>query len=351
MKTSNKILALLLGLICIVSIISIIIIGPWIHSESSYYLDSKLRKSLAGNIDYIVLGASHGMAGFNPEILDENLSCNSYNLSNSMMTMNGRCYLLDKELSRNPVKTVVLEISYDALYRDSANEYAEGDAITLARLDSFGERMSFLLKYLQLNDWLNVYSRNLVDGSRYWVYKVLGVSDDTVDYAAKGYHVTERCDQSLSNTEIISTYDESVLTFDFRDENIAQLESLIKACEERECRLIITVTPITDALIWQNKGWDDFNNQMVEYCVNHKIEYYDFNLIKKRYSIFSDSVSYHDSGHLCESGAQKFSHLFCDVMRRVDQGEDVTDLFYDSYESMKQDSPYMVYYREYSRKE
>ena len=45
---------------------------------------------------------------------------------------------------------------------------------------------------------------------------------------------------------------------------------------------------------------------------------------------------------MSEEGAASFTKVFCDIIKRSET-EDVSDFFYDSYEEMKADSPYMEY--------
>ena len=113
MHSSKKVFLRTLAVLLVVLGLSVLIILPYMESQ-----ERKTRKDLAGTVDYLVVGASHAQLGFVPSVLDQELGVNSYNLSSLLMPVTGRYFLLEKEIKRNPVKTVVLEVSYDTLAID-----------------------------------------------------------------------------------------------------------------------------------------------------------------------------------------------------------------------------------------
>ncbi len=343
MQTSKKIIISAISIICIVCLISVIIIVPYLKSESTYYLDSKARKNLSGSIDYIVIGASHGLSAFKPTVLDEELGVNSYNLSGTLLPMYCRTYLVNKELERNPVKTVVIELSYNSLSRNEGEEYGDGETVTKARLDSFGEQLSFLFKYVKVDDWLNAYSRDLANGIMFYKDKFLGTSRG-IDYSAKGHLKKETVDNTLDFELINSTYNSSTAIDEPKEEILNELYKLIDLCKEKNCRVILTVTPLTDSFLWQNKDWDKFRIQTENIAKEKNLELYDFNLFKNRFGLFNDNESFNDNLHMSDDGASVFSKVFSETIKKVDSSEDVSGLFYKTYDEMKQQSPYMNLY-------
>ena len=108
MHNSKQIVISTLSFILLFAVISTLIIVPYWNSETDYFQDSQLREDLAGQIDCLVIGASHALTAFDTNVLDERLGCFSYNLSGSMMTLDSKYYFLKKELERNPVETVLV---------------------------------------------------------------------------------------------------------------------------------------------------------------------------------------------------------------------------------------------------
>ena len=345
MQTFKKVLAAILCFAALLTLLSVVILVPYSRSESNYNQDSKLRSQLAGTIDYIFIGASHGLVTFIPEAADNELNCVSYNLSESMLPMYSRYYLLRKELDRNPVKTVVLELSCDTLSRNAAKEYGIGEDATIDRLDSFSERAEYLLKYTAYDDWLNVYSRQLTSGISYWKKRVLGNLECEVDYAAKGFYGREPSDVSLSSEEIIREYNKSRQPDSFKSEEKAKFQDVVDLCKSYGCRVIVVVVPVPDSYIWERDNLDAFTRNAVEFCDENNIEFYDFNLVRDRYEIYSDQYSFSDGDHMSTTGAEAFMKSYITIMKSVDANEDISCMFYDSYSDLKEDSPYMRYYK------
>ena len=343
MKIFKRVIFSTASFLLIIALFSCILILPWMYSGTKSGSDKIVRDEFAGSIDCLISGASHGIAGLSTSVIDEKLHCNSYNLSGNMMTMSARYVLLKKELERNPVKTVILECSYNTFTRDEDTEYAQGDASLLPRLDSFGERLSYVGKYVRFSDWLYLYNNQLKNGVRYWLNLLRG-EDDSEDVLNKGYRPKKHVDITLSDDEIISCHNEKTVDLPHQAASQELFAEMVKLCQDNGCRVIVTVVPISDNYIWRHSDWDDSFSWIQNFCAENKLEYYDFNLIKTRNELFSDSVSFYDKTHLNEQGAEKFSALFADVITLNDEGTDVSSLFFDNYSQMIESLPYMKQY-------
>ena len=160
----------------------------------------------------------------------------------------------------------------------------------------------------------------------------------------KGFIKKEAIDLSLNNDQILQNYCINSFSTNSNPNNIEIIDSIIYDLRKKDIRVIVVTLPYADRSIWEYSNWDSFNNQTKELKDRLNIPYFDFNLLRTRYSLFNDSESFVDTDHLSESGAKAFTNAFCEIIKKLDAGEDVSDLFYDSYEEMKQDSPYMEYY-------
>jgi len=276
-------------------------------------------------------------------ILDEGLGCYSYNLSGSMMTLDNKYYMLKKELERNPVDTVILEISFDTLTRKEKEEFAIGDAVAITRLDTWSERVAYMLSYVAVDDWLNTYARLFVEGMAYFSNILQGSSGSCVDYSLKGFGPGEPADITHTQSQIATSYNSGSVSNDYNEENVEKFSSIIDLCEDYGARVIVVTVPVSNALIMKNDGWDDFYQWTTDYCRERNCEFYDMNLIANRYDVFQDAFSFRDIDHLSGEGASACTAVLCDLIKKVDAGEDVSELFYQSYAEMKHDSPYMQY--------
>ena len=339
MRSFKKVMVSVITIVVLFSLISAVIICPYINSETFYYEDKDLRANLSGTLDYLIIGSSHGLSAFKTSVLDEELGCNSYNLSGGMMTFAARKFLLQKELERNPIHTVVIEVSHNALTSENDDGYGEGDSAFLPRLDSFSERVRYLVKSVKIDDWLNIYSKLFIQGLSY--YKHRGTI--AVDYAAKGYHAKETRDITLSENLIAEKYNSGMISTAFTDYNIRYLEQMIACCKDHDARVIIAVVPIADVSIWGYNNIDDFDIWLKNFCVENDCECYNFNLLRDRYQLFNDATSFYDGAHLSDPGATVFTRAYVDIIQKTDKGEDVSPLFFNNYEELKKFSPYMDY--------
>ena len=94
MQTFKKVISSILVTVIVFAATSVVMIESWVNSEYTYFLDRNLRKQLAGQIDCIIIGASHAHLGIDTRVMDEKLDCFSYNLSASMLTMDNKYYLV-----------------------------------------------------------------------------------------------------------------------------------------------------------------------------------------------------------------------------------------------------------------
>ena len=337
-----------LPLICIALIffgLSTVILEPYLRSEAQYYQDSDVRDSLAGKLDFIAIGASNGLCALDPQILDQELGCFSYNLSGSLTTLNSSRFLLEKELNRNPVDTVVIDFSYETLTRISGKEHGEGDSVTYARLSSLGERIKFLLTCVPLNDWLSIYAYHFIPEAL--EYAIASLKGDlsafhNVDANSKGFMARRVTDLELDASKAQELYNSEILNTSFRRQNEQKLISLIELCKKRSIRVILASYPRSNAEIWRVDGQDIFYQFAKNFAKEQDCEFYDMNLLKRRYELFNDRESFYDSQHMSAQGAAVFTKVFCDIIKKAET-EDISESFYRSYEEMKADSPYMAY--------
>lgn len=341
MPTSKKILITAISLLLAVVTISALIIEPMIRSGDPYYLDGDRRKELSGSLNILFIGDSDGMTAFSPRIFDDATSSRSYNLSNTMMLYPSRYYLLKKETGRNPIDTVFIQISIETLGRKNTN-YGDGDSVFIQRLDSFGERLEYMIRYVSLDDWLNIYSRLLSSGISWWKDKMSG-SDSTQRNEEDGFHPSTAHDQTLSNSIISEMLDSIPFELDFYQPSIDMLTQMVQFCKNKGIKVIILNLPASDACVWQMADWDEYLKWARAFCEDNQVEYFDFNLLKDRNLILNDFDSYKDTVHMSRKAGEAFTEVLADLWRSLNAGKNCDYLFYDNYSEVKRASPYNIF--------
>lgn len=335
-KTSKTVVISLFILV----LLSAVIIEPMIYQEKNYYNDASLRESLAGKIDTIFIGDSDGLSAFKPEIYDEITGSCSYNLSGTMMTVGSIKFMLEKEMKRNPVKTVMLQISHEMLCRKPGEELGDGESVIIQRLDNIGERNEFLFSQVKFDDWLNIYSRLLVTGIVDWKETLMGNKGNGPRPQDKGWHLNKGNDITIADENVVELYNSNSLSgaqYDFYEQEFTEIINIAKSYG---AEVKIVILPVADCYIWEHNNWDNFYTWMENFSKERNVDFIDVNLYKERFSLFKDNESYKDYAHMSESGADNLSSCLAKIItNKVDRSE----AFYESYEDMKKNSPYMSF--------
>ena len=333
----RALLAVLAFLLC-AALLSVLLLLPLMTGRSGYD-DSRRRRELAGQIDLLISGASYGANGLVPDIIDEAYGCTSYNLSSFRSSMEGRYALLEQELERNPVRTVVMEISADSFSRDPAGEHGKGEATTIARLDGYGRKFAYAFDTLSLADsgYDNVYSMLLGYGVHGWIGMLRGSSDGVAEN--RGWWSFPASDVSLSAEQAAADYGREGIENTWYPALTEKFVEIAGLCAQHDAELLVVVTPLSDGQLWCTAGLDDFRAQLLALCQENGCDCLDFNLYRDRGSCLSDARSYMDRSHLSSEGAAAFSRIFGETLAAREMG-DVSALFYASYAEALAHSPY-----------
>lgn len=353
MRSFKRIFAVIVSFLLSLVLFGLLVLEPFYHSEYVYYNDASLRKELSGTLDYLFIGASDGLCAFVPQVADEYMSVNSYNLSNTLMTWYERKELLKKEISRNPVKTVIIEISYNTFSRPYHEVLA--DRIALSRSESISERVRYTIRHIPFYTLDEVIGYNMADSVSYanasvnnllgrWVSAFPQSPTHNVDYSSKGYRKKEK-----GNTIKFETTSQDIaqlrrnaepIDTSINKKSLKDLYDIVDFCKEKGVSVQLVVVPISDSMIFSYTDWDTQNGQFKQIAQDLNCELYDFNLLKNRFRIFSDRASFFDEIHMSDDGARVFTKVYSEIMNRVSGGEDVYQLFFTSYSQMMEASPW-----------
>ena len=319
-------------------LLSCVIAAPAFMPDSLYN-DSHTRYELAGTLDTIICGQSQAIVAFVPEIIDERLGTNSYNLSSYIASADGRKTMLEKELARNPVQTVVLEIAFDCLLASSEND-ATGEAMIVCKLDTAKEKIGYLLSHTSLKDgsFDGVYAMFMRYGLNAWKAKLSG--NVNIPQSNRGRVIQVSNDLTLSDDRIAGLYNSQTIDTNFSAKITAQMADIVEMCRENGAEVIIAVTPLSDETLWRFENLECVHEYLAEFARKQNCAYVDFNLYKERGRLFDDSKSFYDGSHMSDTGAKAYSAAFADVLKMLRDGESIDALFYSDYDEGKEALPY-----------
>lgn len=318
------------ALVLAVALLFVLITAPYFGGKYYYYQDAADREALAGTIDTLIVGASYANWGVVPSILDEGLGCHSYNLGGCLQTMEGRYYLLEKELARNPVKTVVMTVSPYALTRNRAEEGPEGDLYLFGQLDNAPERFSFFLTHFAPSEYLSVL-RDTMDRGRYAWGQLLGGGSPAVDSDARGFHGYPSLEQSVYKSFVEGLGEPEPLPQELNATEVYYFEKCMDLCRDSQVRVVLVCTPMTSRSLLLYSGFEEVMAHFQDYAEEYDCTFLDFNLYRGRYWDLPDFDSYTDLNHLSAVGAERFSAILAEYLRRDAAGEDVSERFFPSY--------------------
>lgn len=348
MQTFNKVFIRTLAFLLCVVIGSAAFLVP-AASAKDYY-----TCTIDDDVNYIFCGASQCAMAIIPSVVDERLGVKSFNLSSQRLKFNAKYELLKNIIKTRQIDTVVMEISNDALMLDDKKRDGGDDTVYNVYKNYLSKK--FILKHIINCDFLQMrFNQKLDLGYKCLLNKVRGIDEPVVvensenhgKNVNKGYEEYETVDVALSHEEIIDTFDETKYELKIIKQNLDTLSECIRLCRENNVNVILLTIPVSDRMIWQNKGYDSFYNFISSFAAENVCPFYDFNLLHARYRHFSDSESYYNRGHLSKTGATQCSIDYCSLINKIKQGKDVSTLFYSSYEEMRNDSPYMEYFDSY----
>lgn len=331
MHSIKKILKTAGLFLLLVALLSTGLAALYFRGECFLYQDAREREALSGSVRTLGCGSSNMYFGFRPDVLDAALGGKSYNLSGLLVSMGGRLELLQLELARNPVRTVLLEVSAETLVRDRAEEGPEGDLQILGRLEG-KERLRFFLHNFSLSEYPAVYYDVVSKGVDNALRLLKGDYQTRNDFLRDGYYPNAQKDVYIS-TWVLEHYHTATLSTAILPENVAALKQIAALCREQGAELILINTPKTEFYDARYDNLDYFRAWYTGFAAAEHIDYYDFNLYRQKHKLLDDQEHFGDETHLSDSGAEIFTGFLAEILSARAEGRDLEPLFYLDYEA------------------
>ena len=339
----NKIVKTVTASILFLSLVvtgSLFFIMYYLNSEAKDCEDINLRNSLAGNLDILVVGSCQGKYAFVPSVIDDKLDACSYNLSGIHMSHAGEYAMLEEELCRNPVELVVIDIDYDVLSYTTKGVKALGEITLIPRLAGGRKKIEYFFRNVHIEDYKVLYSSYMSYGLTAFIGNLVGTYESAVDSEAKGYYSRECNDQTIPDDKCSQFKNSNQLCTEILENNNEKVAALIELCRSYGTDVVMCMTPASDSFVWEYNGLDEIYANVSAIADEYDVDYFDFNLLKNKSEILNDAESYEGKAHLSDTGSKIFTEEFCEILKKRENGENIKDLFYGSYEEAKENSPY-----------
>lgn len=296
-------------------------------SENNNYKPELYEQN--GKIDFLFCGASQSVWGFVPEVMDDLCDVNSFNISSGLLSWEGRYTIIKEVVENNPVKTLVMDLSYNSFARSNDTDSIEG-TILLSEHLSFKSRVNFTMKSLSIDDTAVYIGYVLRTGSYGLVKSIFSKEQRKPEFAGKGY---------WSDKDPVSfvgkvywqegTYPE-YKQYDCDSESVTYLGKIMEYCEQKGITVYLVTTPYpTRVISWSDRnGVLDVNKEIAQ---TYGCTLYDLNLYKDKDKFFNDETSYYDEEHLSTEGAVSCTKLLARLISENNEGIAGSNDFYHNY--------------------
>ncbi len=283
-----------------------------------------------GKIDFIFCGASQFVWGFIPNIMDENYSVNSFNISSGLLSMEGRYTILQEVVEKNPVKTLVMDLSYDSLVRSDETDTIEGTILLTERLNT-ANRIKYSVNHISLSDASAFFGYALRTGTYTLAEKLLSkpqtLSDPLIGKGFwSGHNATSMSGHIYWEENSYPQYE----NYNTDEKTMEYLDKIMAYCKSKNITVYFVTTPYpTRVISWRDRqGTLDVHKAIAQ---KYGCVLYDFNLYKEKDKLFFDETSYYDVEHLSTDGAIACTKLLAQLLTANDKGVAYSDNFYNSY--------------------
>ncbi len=295
-------------------------------------------------IDTIFVGSSLVSRSLDPDQYDSVMGTHSYNMGTNAQMFAQSYTAIETAWREHGIQNVILGIGYFEF--QSSQGIGNEVAFYRARnhYSSFVERFRNDLRYIFSKE--NYSSAVSINYLFPWVYDHVTISLDTIlenvqeKWNSKAQSTLGEPGNGFGNGDN-TELDFNTLTYEetssakSQKENASSYDELAKICAfclEKGIHLYVINMPLPEYYVV------DFPEQYFEraekirqVCEENGTEYYDFNVSKPELFERKDSY-YMDYEHMNAVGAEQFTTAVSELVRRVEAGENVSELFYTQEE-------------------
>ena len=316
-----------------------------VHMADYYNYDIKQLKKNNADVGMIIVGASQVYHACNPDVISKTLGIGEViDASTASLTNDGGYYLLKNLLKSFDPQYVLVNLNWDRFLKKVPEGEKRGRLLATDRLPVL-ERLEYMLNCFPLPEYPNLSAMYRFGGT------IWGASQIKKNYLEKkavreGDWVSE--DERNYRKNGFAFYNKSSARGGFEAEELHysddqidphELEYIQKTkelCEKEGVELIWITVPTSMEELYSIDNLQDNIDYVRTFTEESGHPWLNFNLMRGREDTLPDAL-FTDRLHLNGDGSEYFSMRLAQTIIRIDNGEDVSGLFYDSVEEMKQD--------------
>lgn len=276
-------------------------------------------------LDLVFLGSSHSYCTFDPEIIDNKLGTNSFNMASPMQHADSSYFLLKETLKYHKPDTIVFEIYWDMI--DDEFELKQAETI-LSAIDNENLKKEYIKEVFPLNEKIKYFFKPVRyqrDAFAYWNKDLTEtVEEHMADkkpeektkqgieyYKGKGFIYSDIIipeSKFYEDNQFIGLDGEQ---WDFDKTQKKYIEKLVNLCHSENIKIVFVTAPIANISMEHIKNYDSLHKKISDFARELEVPYRDYNIINKEKKLLTNS-NFRDDAHLNYSGVEIIMKDFVD---------------------------------------
>lgn len=306
----------------------------------------------ADNMDTVLVGTSTTAYGFKPQSLDETLGSSSFNMGTPGQSFDNTLATLETAFRDHKIKRVVMSVGFETIievpYINSSIIFTQSkiqgeppqealqDVSRLFFYDYyFGKQYSITALFPWTYDHVNPTPQDVAQNVRNRLecdvfeagQRYAQTNDPNWHYVGKGYggYKESTIAAGTHGTPVTHHPDTNILPSDV---TLTALERVFAFCKDRGIPLYVFGAPYTpSAVLAYGSRYTSGMELVRQMAERNGAHYFDLNMVDR--SLYNPSIDcFWDHEHLTETGAELTSRLVGQLVRRLEDGEDIRGLFY-----------------------
>lgn len=281
-------------------------------------------------MDVLFLGSSHAYCSFDPEIMDDALGIQSFNLGSPLQHGDSSYFVFKEAIKHQKPDVLVFEIYWDML--DTEFELKQADTVIQA-IDNEDFEREFVEEAFPLNELVKYNFKPVryqQDVYNYWNHeltekaeeKLSLLTEDQNDSNGESYYKYRGfiySDIVIPESEFYETnqfvgFDGAKWEFD--DTQKSYIKRLVDLANKEGIKTIFVTAPVANISMEHIENYEDVHNKIAAFADELGVPYRDYNIVNMEENLF-ENENFRDDAHFNYSGVEIFMEDFIEWYKEV----------------------------------
>lgn len=278
----------------------------------------------SNTLDLVFLGSSYSYRSYDPEVFDNTLGVNSFNMGSPLQKPVESYYVLKETLKHQKPSLVVMDVNWGVFNED---KYFNTKLWNFDNMEFSFNKIGFLLNVFDIDQYFYAMFKTMRyhQNTDELVKDILGMEvGNNIDmesylknYKGKGFIIDKGIVDVGSIEDMFKGYSKSPGKYQWNKKQLRYLDKIVKLCKEENIELVFATAPLSPAYFeLYDAHWYDYEyikEDAIEVAEKYGVAYLDYNSINMEESLVTNE-DFSDSNHLNYNGAQKISQHLADFL-------------------------------------